>query len=54
MINETLARRAKENMSFSDYKPGSATSEFNAEIDRVKTFNRKVKSQRVTRSAGTP
>lgn len=36
MINETLARRAKENMSFGDYKQGSATSEFNAEIARAK------------------
>lgn len=35
MINEDLARRAKENMSFSDYKPGSATAEFNEEIARV-------------------
>ena len=32
MINETLARRSKENMSFSDYKEGSATSEYNAVI----------------------
>jgi hypothetical protein len=38
MINETLARRAKENMSFSDYKAGSATAEFNAEIARVKAL----------------
>ncbi len=32
MINETLARRAKENMSFSDYKEGSATAEYNETI----------------------
>jgi hypothetical protein len=32
MINEELARRTKENMSFSDYKPGSATAEYNAVI----------------------
>ena len=38
MINETLARRSKGNMSFSDYKPGSATAEFNAEIARVKAL----------------
>ena len=44
MINEKLARRAKENMSFGDYKPGSATSEFNAEIDRVKTLIEKAKT----------
>lgn len=35
MINEDLARRAKENMSFSDYKAGSATAEYNAEIARI-------------------
>jgi len=35
VINEDLARRSKENMSFSDYKPMSATNEFNAEITRV-------------------
>jgi hypothetical protein len=32
MINEDLAKRAKENMSFSDYKPGNATAEYNAVI----------------------
>lgn len=32
MINEQLARRAKENMSFSDYRQGSATAEYNAVI----------------------
>lgn len=35
MINEDLARRAKENMSFSDYRQGSATTEYNAEIARI-------------------
>ena len=30
MINESLAKRAKQNRSFSDYKKGSATAEFNA------------------------
>lgn len=45
MINETLARRAKENMSFSDYKAGSATAEFNAEIERVKTLIEKAKER---------
>lgn len=29
MINEDLAKRAKENYSFSEYKKGSATSEYN-------------------------
>lgn len=37
MINETLARRAKENMSFSDYREGSATAEYNAVIADIKT-----------------
>ena len=32
IINEDLARRNKENMSFSDYKAGSETAEFNAVI----------------------
>ena len=43
MINEELARRSKQNMSFSDYKEGSATQEYNdhmqsvrAEIDQAK------------------
>lgn len=35
VINEDLARRAKENMSFSDYKQGSATAEYNEEISRI-------------------
>lgn len=35
-INETLAKRAKENMSFSDYKTGSATAEYNAMIAEVR------------------
>lgn len=35
LIDETAARRSKENYSFSDYKSGSATSEYNAEIERV-------------------
>ena len=32
MINETLAKRSFENYSFSDYKPGSATAEYNAAV----------------------
>lgn len=35
IINEEWARRAKENMSFSDYKPGSATASYNAHIADV-------------------
>lgn len=34
-INEELARRSKENMSFSDYKEGSATQEYNNHIEEV-------------------
>lgn len=45
MIDERLARRAKENISFSDYKPGSATAEFNAEIERVKALIEKAKDK---------
>lgn len=37
MINESLAKRAKQNRSFSDYKKGSATAEFNATVAGVKT-----------------
>ena len=32
LINEDAARRSKENMSFSDYRAGSATEEYNAVI----------------------
>jgi hypothetical protein len=32
IINEELAKRSKENMSFSDYKIGSATAEYNEAI----------------------
>jgi methionine synthase II (cobalamin-independent) len=35
MINEDLARRSKENMSFSSYKAGSATAEYNSIIAKV-------------------
>lgn len=35
-INESLAKRNKENMSFSDYKTGSATAEYNAMIAEVR------------------
>ena len=34
-INEETARRAKENISFSDYKPGSATNEYTAHVNAV-------------------
>ena len=35
LIDETAARRSKENYSFSSYKTGSATAEYNAEVERV-------------------
>lgn len=34
-INEEAARRAKEAMSFSDYRPGSATAEYRAMVDKA-------------------
>lgn len=34
-INEDLARRSKQNMSFDDYKEGSATQEYNNHIEEV-------------------
>ena len=37
MINEELARRSKENVSFSDYQEGSATKEFNEHVQNVNT-----------------
>lgn len=45
MINETLARQAKQNVSFSDYKEGSATDEFNIEIERVRELIAKAKEK---------
>jgi hypothetical protein len=35
IINEETARRAKENISFSDYKPGSATAEYKAQVNAL-------------------
>jgi len=45
MINEQLARRAKENMSFSDYKPGSATADYNATIQAAREKIEKAKAK---------
>lgn len=45
MINEDLARRSKENMSFSDYRPGSATAEYNAVIADVTAKIEKAKEK---------
>lgn len=44
-INEELARRAKQNMSFSDYKPGSATAEYNAQVSEVTAMIEKAKGK---------
>lgn len=35
IINEQLAKRAKENMSFSDYKEGSATENYNKVVEEI-------------------
>ena len=53
-INEGLAKRSKENMSFGDYKTGSATAEFNEEIARVRVLNRSGKTKGIARGPGTP
>ena len=45
LIDEALAKRSKENMSFSNYKPGSATAEFNQEIAEVRTAIEKAKTK---------
>ena len=41
-INEETARRAKEMISFSDYREGSATNEYQAECERVKALALKI------------
>lgn len=45
IINETAARQSKNNMSFGEYKPGSATSEYNQEISRVKALIESAKTR---------
>jgi len=45
MINEDFARRSKENMSFSDYKEGSATAEYNTVINELQLRSRKPKQK---------
>lgn len=44
-INEDLARRSKENMSFDSYKEGSATEEYNNHIEEVKKEIEKAKTK---------
>lgn len=45
MINEDLARRNKENYSFSDYKEGSATNEYNGMVKEATKKIKKAKKQ---------
>jgi flagellar motility protein MotE (MotC chaperone) len=45
MINETLARRAHEGMSFSEYKPGRETSEYNAMVSEAREIAENRKAQ---------
>lgn len=42
IINEETARRAKEMISFSDYREGSATNEYQAECERVEALALKI------------
>ena len=44
-INEEAARRAKENRSFSDYKPGSATAEYTGQIEALIEIAEKLASK---------
>ena len=45
MINESLAKRAKENMGHSSYNEGSATSEYNERMASVKATAEKAKAR---------
>lgn len=44
-INETLARRAKEAISYSDYRPGSATTEYRHYVDEAAKVAERQKSR---------
>jgi len=44
-INEEAARRAKEANSYSDYRPGSATSEYRAMVDEAVALGEKQKKR---------
>lgn len=44
-IREDLARRAKEMMSFSDYREGSATAEYKASVDHAAEIAERQKSR---------
>jgi len=41
-INEAMARRAHENMSFTDYNPGRKTAEYRAQVDEIYTLAEEV------------
>ncbi len=45
LINEAAAKRAKENYSFSDYKEGSATAEYNKSIETARKLIDKAKER---------
>lgn len=44
-INEDMARRAKEMMSYSDYQEGSATASYRAEVDQAVEIAERQKSR---------
>lgn len=44
-INEQAARRAKEAISFSDYRPGSATAEYRQSVDKAVEIAERQKSR---------
>ena len=44
-INEDAARRAKEMNSFSDYKPGSATASYNAQVAEARAIAEQQKAR---------
>lgn len=49
-INESAARRAHENMSFSDYRPGSATASYRAQVDEAAQILERVKASCTTQA----
>lgn len=44
-INEEMAKRAKEMNSYSDYKEGEATKEYQAKVDEIKDYAEKIKAK---------
>ena len=49
-INESAARRAHENMSFSDYRPGSAAARYRAQVDEAAQILERVKASCTTQA----